>query len=185
MIRVAFAGAPDAGKTTLAKIVSARLNLKGYIPAYVHEFARDYITKYGVRPNTVAEQFFVFYTQCEREEEMCSQSTQIMYTDCPIMLSYIYAIDLVKDERDRDMLTYLYNKTLTALEDRYNLIFLLHPFRETLEDDVRAQDWHRIGRLDAQIRAFLDLHGVEYVDLTQSMEERFNLAEETILKCVK
>ena len=170
MIRVAFTGAPDSGKTTLAKMVSARLNLKGYVPALVHEYARDYITKYGVRPNTVAEQFLVFYRQLEREEEMCSQSTQVMYTDCPIMLSYVYAIDLVRDDKDRDDFTYLYNKTLIALENRYDLIFLLRPFRETVKDDVRAQDWNRIGRLNTQVQAFLDLHNVPYTELSGDVD---------------
>jgi len=181
MIRVAFAGAPDSGKTTLAKMVSANLNLEGYVPAYIHEYARDYITKYQVRPNTVSEQFFVFYTQFEREEDMCSSSTQIMYTDCPIILSYIYAIDLVKDDRDRDMLAYLYNKTMMVLRDRYDLIFLLRPFRETVKDDVRAQDWDRIGKLDKQIKAFLDLHGMEYTELTSTkMEDRIGVVEQSI-----
>jgi len=184
MIRVAFVGAPDSGKTTLAKVVSARLNLKGYVPALIHEYARDYITKYHLRPNTVAEQFFVFYTQYEREEEMCSQSTQIMYTDCPIILSYVYAIDLVKDEKDRDMLAYLYNKTLTVIEDRYDLIFLLRPFRETVKDDVRAQDWDRIGKLDTQIKGFLDLHGIPYTELGSdvNMDTRTSIVELAVEK---
>jgi len=181
MIRVAFTGAPDSGKTTLAKMVSARLNLEGYVPALIHEYARDYITKYGVRPNTVAEQFLVFYMQLERENEMCSSSTQIMYTDCPVMLSYIYAIDLVKDDKDRDNLTYLYNKTLMVLENRYDLIFMLRPFRETVKDDVRAQDWDRIGKLDKQIKAFLNLHGIVHTELTSTkMEHRVDYVEQAI-----
>ena len=181
MIRVAFTGAPDSGKTTLAKMVSARLNLEGYVPAIIHEYARDYITQYGIRPNTVAEQFLVFYIQYEREEHMCSQSTQIMYTDCPLMLSYIYAIDLVKDDKDRDNLAYLYNKTLDILKDRYDLIFLLRPFRETVKDDVRAQDWDRIGKLDKQIKAFLDLHGMVHTELTSTkMEHRVEYVEQAI-----
>ncbi len=184
MIKVAFIGAPDSGKTTLAKMVSAKLNLKGYVPAYVHEFARDYITKYRVRPNTIAEQLYVLDVQETREREMCSDSTQIMYTDSPILLSYIYAITFAKDERDRDMLAELYRKTLHLLENRYDLIFFLRPFRETLADDVRAEDWDRLSQLDIQIRAFLDLHGMEYTELTQDMDSRMDAVEKAILKVV-
>lgn len=196
MIKVAFTGAPDSGKTTLAKMVSARLNLQGYVPAYVHEFARDYITKYGIRPNTVAEQFYVLHVQEQREREMCSGSTQIMYTDCPVMLSYIYAIDLVQDAKDLRMLSELYEMTLTLLgrdgcsqlrdslqipRPRYDLIFYLRPFRETVKDDVRAQDWDRIGKLDRQIKAFLDLHGIEHIELTNTnMEQRIADVEKAI-----
>ncbi len=198
MIRVAFTGAPDSGKTTLAKMVSAKMNLKGHVPAYVHEFARDYITKYGIRPNTVAEQFYVLRTQEKREREMCSASTQIMYTDCPIMLSYIYAIDLVRDSKDLTMLGELYEETLRlmgvvknregglrdslALPDpRYDLIFYLRPFRETVKDDVRAQDWDRIGRLDDQVKAFLVLHGIVHTELTDTnMERRVEYVEQAI-----
>ena len=197
MIKVAFTGAPDSGKTTLAKMVSARLNLQGYVPSYVHEFARDYITKYGIRPNTVAEQFYVLHVQERREREMCSNSTQIMYTDCPIVLSYIYAIDLVEDAKDLEMLAELYEETLlllgnnnscTGLRDslrlsnpRYDLIFMLRPFRETVKDDVRAQDWDRIGKLDRQIKAFLDLHGIEHIELTSTdMEQRIADVEKAI-----
>ncbi len=202
MIRVAFTGAPDSGKTTLAKMVSAKMNLKGYVPAYVHEFARDYITKYGIRPNTVAEQFYVLKVQEQREREMCSSSTQIMYTDCPIMLSYIYAIDLVRDAKDLKMLSELYEETLRLLgnpnissglrtelqipKPRYDLIFYLRPFRETVKDDVRAQDWDRIGKLDTQVKSFLVLHGIVHTELTDTnMEHRVEYVEQAIEHALK
>lgn len=184
MIRVAFVGAPDSGKTTLAKVISAELNLAGYIPAYVHEYARDYITKHKIRPETVADQFVVFCRQYERENEMCSFATRIMYTDSPIMLPYIYAIDLVKDKKDLDNLVYLYHKTMAAINKRYDLIFLLKSFRATLKDDVRIQDWDRLDKLEKQIKAFLDLHGINYIELSQGMTERISVAKQTILgKC--
>ena len=184
MIRVAFVGAPDSGKTTLAKVLSAELNLAGCIPAYVHEYARDYITKYHKRPETVAEQFLVFYRQLERENDMCGFSTKIMYTDSPIILPYIYAIDLVKDDKDRDTLTYLYDKTLIAIENRYDLIFLLKSFRATVKDDVRIHDWDRLIRLEIQIKAFLDLHGLNYTELNQGMNKRIEVAKSIILESV-
>lgn len=181
MIKVAFTGAPDSGKTTLAKMVSAELNLEGYVPSYIHEFARDYITKYGVRPNTVAEQFYVLGVQEQRERDMCSSSTQIMYTDGPIMLPYIYAIDLVRDTKDRDMLVDLYGKTLALLDGRYDIIILLRPFRETVKDDVRAQDWDRIGKLDKQIKAFLVIHSMVHIELTSTkMEHRVDVVKRII-----
>ncbi len=198
MIKVAFIGAPDSGKTTMCKMVSSRLNLKGYVPAYVHEFARDYITKYGIRPNTVAEQFYVLNVQEQREREMCTGSTQVMYTDAPIILSYIYAIDLVRDAKDLDMLSELYGKVLRLLgnanaqgglrdslqicKPRYDLIFLLRPFRKTVIDDVRAVDLNRLDRLDVQMRGFLDLHGFPYQELTQDFNERLDVVESAILK---
>ncbi len=184
MIRVAFTGAPDSGKTTLAKMASAELNLKGFVPAYVHEYARDYITKYGVRPNTVAEQHYVYEYQLARENEMCSGSTQIMYTDCPIMLAYVYAIDLAKDDKDMDMLAHLYNKTARIMRNRYDLIFLLRPFRDRVIDDVRKQDLHRLDKLDVQIQAFLDLHGIPYIELGTDvqMSTRLSIVEQAIEK---
>jgi len=182
MIRVAFTGAPDSGKTTLAKMVSARLNLKGYVPAYIHEYARDYITKYGVRPNTVAEQHYVYEYQLARENEMCSSSTQIMYTDCPIMLAYVYAIDLAKDDKDMDMLAHLYNKTVRIMKNRYDVIFLLRPFRNRVIDDVRKQDLYRLDKLDVQIQSFLDLHGLSYTELGTDvpMDDRLQVIEKAI-----
>lgn len=142
MIKVAFTGAPDSGKTTLAKMV---------------------------------------------------------YTDCPIMLSYIYAIDLVEDAKDLRMLTELYEETLTLLgrnvatglrdslqipKPRYDLIFLLRPFRETVKDDVRAQDWNRIGRLNTQVQSFLDLHGLPYTELISDvdMDMRVAIVEKAVEK---
>lgn len=181
MIKVAFIGAPDSGKTTLAKMVSSKLNLKGYVPAYVHEFARDYITKYGVRPNTVAEQFYVLKKQLERETDMCSTSTQIMYTDCPLILPYIYAVDLVQlTSRDIDMFSELYADTLKLTKNRYDLIYYLRPFRETVIDDVRKQDLNRLTSLDTQIKAFLDLHHYNYVELCQDFETRISIVEKQV-----
>ena len=180
MLRVAFIGAPDSGKTTLAKIVSAELNLEGYVPAYVHEYARDYVTKYHELPSTVGEQFMLFHKQLERENDMCSQYTQIMYTDSPLMLPYIYSIDMVKTELDRDNLAYLYSVTMATLKNRYDRIFLLRPFRKPLDDGIR--DINRTSRLDTQMKAFLDLHGLKYTELISTIiKERITIVKQEIL----
>ena len=161
-MRVAFAGAPDTGKTTLAKMVSSEFNLRGYKVTYIDEFARDYISRFGFA-ETAAEQYFIVRKQKEKEPPFLGVD-EILFTDSPDFLSYIYCLDVADLESPKDR-TILFEILSMVLPSRYNMVFLTKKFRETFDDGVRSRFIESIDAIDEAIESFLKLHRIPYIIL--------------------
>jgi nicotinamide riboside kinase len=179
MIKVAFVGPPDSGKTTLAKSVSSYFNIEKYNVAYIDEYAREFITKTHSYPSSVSEQFFVFEQQRKKEYIPCN----ILFTDSPTFLAYVYAIRLCDytSAKDRLILSKLYEEVLKEVK-RYDLVLFLETFREPVKDGVRDGHIDAIDVINNQILSFLTLHGIQYELIpAAALQDRVN----TTIKVIK
>ena len=173
MIKIAFVGPPDSGKTTLAKTVSAHFNIEQYNVAYVDEYAREFITKTHSYPSSVSEQFFVFEQQKKKEYIPCN----ILFTDSPAFLAYVYAIRLCDytSAKDRLILSKLYEEVLKDIK-KYDLILFLETFREPMKDGVRDGHIDAIDVINNQIHSFLTLHGIPFETVpAASLQDRTDI----------
>jgi nicotinamide riboside kinase len=167
MIKVALAGAQDTGKTTVARMMSGNLSSRGILTHYVQEFARDYIPKAG-SIDSLAEELFLLEQQAKREKETPGKM-QVMITDSPVFLAYIYStlmVDLRRiSKKDVMMLGRIYDKVLD--HGGYDLVILLPIKWAAADDGVRPEALRRVNEgIAARIGAFITLHGIVAQKLT-------------------
>ncbi len=161
MIKVALAGAQDTGKTTVARMLSGRLSSRGILTHYVQEFAREYIPKAG-SITSLAEELFLIEQQIKKERET-PDKMQVMVTDSPVFLAYVYSTLMVDlrsiDKKSVMMLGRIYDKVLD--HGGYDLVTVL-PVKWGVTDDGVRPEALRVqnGDIDLRIRSFLQLHGV-------------------------
>lgn len=104
MLKVGFIGVPGAGKTSTARGLAAlcRRNDKLSKVELVSEYARRYITKQGPI-DTITDQFRIIEKQLEWEESIAPE-TDLMITDSPIHLGFLYALELRKLDNPKDIM---------------------------------------------------------------------------------
>jgi len=144
MKRIGISGVPASGKTTLARALASALCGKLNVEL-INEYARTYLFKYK-SIDSIWEQIRVTEKQIELENNI-SDKTDIIITDSPIYLGFVFSMDIVNFNRDKDILAYndLFNK-LSLLNNRYDYIFHLCPVIDPLKDKVRPdlhydQEW--------------------------------------------
>jgi nicotinamide riboside kinase len=177
LIKIAFCGAQDTGKTTLAKELSSKFKARGFITDYVDECARTYIAKWSEPISNIADQLFILDKQIEREQ-CVSPKCDFMFTDSALFLSYIYTLLNSKPStiKDYDILLHIYSKVL--LQGKYDIIIYLTPFREPVYDGIRTKQLISLNsQIDSMIRSFLDLHCLKYI--TVSSPTLFDRIEQT------
>jgi nicotinamide riboside kinase len=187
MIRVAFAGAQDTGKTTLAKEMSSRFRARNIITDYVEECARTYIGKWGSPLETLTDQLFILDKQIERE--LCvAPKCEVLFSDSPIFLSYAYVMlkwNNSNSQKDIDILLHMYDKVLR--HGKYDIIIYLKPFREPTKDGIRSE--LLIGQneqIDIMIRSFLDLHNMKYTTFTNpTIFERIEAVDNKLKELIR
>lgn len=149
--RIGFSGVPSTGKTTLARTLASELG-KTYNVEVISEYARRYISKHKA-VTEVWEQIRILEKQLEWEENVVNDKLNLIITDCPLMLSFCYALELRKpietanyDFNKEDMLINDLFKKLNRLNPttkrRYDIIFHLDPFATTLVDDGLRPNHH-------------------------------------------
>jgi nicotinamide riboside kinase len=142
MKRIGFAGVPGAGKSTLARAVSALCrNSKFSKVELVSEYARRHIFKYG-KIESLQEQYRITEKQINWEDSVHYDSTDLLVTDSTIFLGFLYALSLrnnsnVKDTMYMDDFYKLLNKS--NINYRYDIIFFLPPILKPVEDGVRPK----------------------------------------------
>ncbi len=174
MLKVALAGAQDTGKTTVAKMLSGELTNRGIKAYYVQEFARDYIPNAG-SIDSLAEELYLIEQQVNRELMATPAGVQVMLTDSPVFLAYVYSTLMVDagklGKKDAYVLSRIYEKVLG--HGGYDLVFLLPVLWQPADDGVRPAKLRNInGMIDLRIRAFLDLHGVDTVAMRSAQDSR-------------
>jgi nicotinamide riboside kinase len=163
-MKVAFAGAPDTGKTTLAKLVSSRFNLNGSKVHYVSEYAREFVTKFGDAEN-VAEQYYI--TRRQQDMEPVLGKNDFLFTDAPDFLAYIYSVRLANLESPKDK-AILSDILSLVLPVKYDLVFFTKPFREVFDDGIRTKFVPVISELDEAIQSFFVLYKIPYLVLSDT-----------------
>ena len=142
MYRIGIIGVPGAGKTSLCRAVtSACRRLEGLKRIeLVSEYARRYISKHGPCED-IWEQYRIMEKQIEWEDSVPEDSTDIMITDSPVHLGFLYASELLTN-RPKDIMVYndIFKKLtkLNETQPRYDVIFRLPPIIEPVEDGVRS-----------------------------------------------
>lgn len=148
MIKVGISGIPGSGKSTLARALAGSFCGKKSVEL-VSEYAREYLSKHK-KIDIIWEQLWVTEKQIEREENIV-QNVEILITDSPIYLGFLFASDLVDFKNKKDLVAYneLFEK-LINLNNRYDYIFHLNPDIKPVKDGVRpAEHFDEVWRLHA------------------------------------
>lgn len=158
---IGIAGGPSSGKSETAKILSHTLNTQHSANSFhVAEFATTFIQKYNKNPN-FWEEFFIWHGQHEREHS--ADSSNIVISDCPTFLTYVYLLHLPKDEFSSDtalVLAKMYKRVLFDIEWYSDLIFL--EMKEYKENAIRYQSKEEALIIQTRVRGFLDDHNIGY-----------------------
>lgn len=162
MIRVGYAGLPGSGKTSTARALAAHCRRIEQFKKVelISEYARRYIAKYGV--DTLADQYRIMQKQIEWEDAVPAEHTDLLITDSPIHLGFIYALDLKEDTRKSVMYTNDIFKTLNKMNypRRYDIVFYLPPILDPVVDGIRDEShfnegWR--GKAAQRIHATFDI----------------------------
>lgn len=144
MIRVGIVGVPGAGKTTLSRALAAECrgieSLKHV--ELVSEYARRYIAKHG-DISSVLEQYRILEKQIDWEDSVCNEKLDIMITDSPIFLGFLYCINFPKNNSKEVMFFNDIFKTMSKLnypQPRYDIIFHLRPTNKPVNDGIRPDE---------------------------------------------
>lgn len=143
MIRVGFVGVPGAGKTSTARALAAfcRKNEKFKKVELIAEYARRFIAKYGTESLTLSDQYRIMEKQLEWEEVIPEESTDVLITDSPVHLGFIYALDLRRKDNQKDTM-YMNDiyKRLNRINfpTRYDFVFHLPPILTPVNDGIRV-----------------------------------------------
>ncbi len=157
MIRIGIVGVPGSGKTSLCRgVVSACRGISALSRIeLVSEYARRYISKHG-HIESIWEQYRIMEKQIEWEDSIPSGKTDILITDSPIHMGFLYATEVLTN-KPKDIMVYndIFKKLskLSEHRPRYNIIFHLTPVLNPIDDGVRAKE-----HLDPLWRADADRH---------------------------
>lgn len=145
MIRIGITGVPGSGKTSLARGLCASLRkIEGLNSVeLVSEYARRYISKHG-DITSMWEQYRIFAKQKEWEDSVDNGKVDLMISDSPIYLGFIYCLELPKNT-SKDIMSF--NDVFKAMlrlnapRSRYDIIFHLPPIIRPVEDGVRKAEY--------------------------------------------
>lgn len=161
--KIGICGAPSCGKTEMAKTLSGLLNTRLHANSFhVLEYATTFIQKYNRHPNTM-DQFMIWYSQKAREEDAMSKAN-IVISDCPTFLAYIYMLFHNRDnmsDQFRIHLVKLYKRVLEDLEG-YSRIIYLRP-NNIVSNNIRFQNGDEVRDLANRIHSFIKWHNIPHI----------------------
>ncbi len=163
--KIGISGGPSSGKSEMANALTHRINTEfGGNAFHVAEFATTFIQKYHRTP-TFQDQFFIWHGQHEREED--ADTADIVVSDCPTFLSYIYLLHLNKEKYSSQVALYcakMYKRALFDMQSYTDLIFL--KIQEYTENNVRYQSHGEAQKIEGRIQQFMDDHRIPYTEAT-------------------
>ncbi len=169
--KIGICGGPSSGKSETAKWMSHTLNTKyGANSFNVVEFATSFIQKYKKNPSFY-DQFFLWYGQHAREDD--AGTSNIVISDCPTFLSYIYMVLLNKLPFSKDTALYLskiYKRVLFDLDSYTDMIFM--QLVDYHENGVRFQTPDEAKEIQNRIFMFLGDHNIPHVKATYNDLEK-------------
>lgn len=170
MIKIAIAGGPGSGKSSLARLLTTELyNIKNINAQLITEFARDYINNCvwheGFTPS-LADQQLIYNKQIEREDTI-PDNVQYLISDSPIFIPLIFSKNLAKlqNYQDRTIYLNLYEDFLSKHLNRYDFIFFINRQKAFLKDGTRHETEEQADNIGKQIHGFLTFHKVSFIEL--------------------
>ena len=170
--KIGVCGAPSSGKTETAKALSHLLNTRLQANSFhVLEYATSFIQKYDRRPDAI-DQFMLWYSQLAREENAASKAN-IVISDCPTFLSYVYMMFHHRGQMDAQFRIHLAKLYKRVLEDvsGYSRVIYLKP-QHLVENGIRFHSIGEIHDIAERIYAFLQWHGIPHVVAEQGDTRR-------------
>jgi nicotinamide riboside kinase len=159
--KIGICGGPGSGKSMLATHLSYKVNtLLNGNAFHVAEFATTFIQAYHRNP-TFQDQFLIWYGQRERERN--AQRSNIVISDCPTFLAYIYTLCLNGSEYNpQTILNYskIYKGVLDDVQGYSSLVFL--KIADYANNNIRYQSKTEAFKIEGRIQQFLDEHHIPY-----------------------
>jgi molybdopterin-guanine dinucleotide biosynthesis protein len=150
-----FFGAPGVGKSTVAAEIFSQLKKKGLNVALVTEFANFKITEKSFK--AVQNQYYVTSKQLYNQE-VFEDKYNIVITDSPILLSFIYSNDSIVDKKFNEFI-------LEKFKEKENINFLLNHDTVTLNNFSMNGRRHKKSKLEQihnKIVETLKSNNIEY-----------------------
>jgi len=179
--RIGICGGPSSGKSETAKILSHVLNTNFRANAFhVAEFATTFIQKYNRTPG-FWEEFFIWHGQHDREHR--ATTADIILSDCPTFLTYIYLLHLPKEKFSSVtalVLAKIYKRALFDIDWYSDIVFL--ELQEYKQNNVRYQTEEEAKIIENRIKMFLDDHHISYGTYSYSQSDKI-LADLFFVNC--
>ncbi len=171
---VGICGSLSTGKSTLARNLTSKLNIEGRVAEYVPEAATDYIIECGA-PEDIFEQYAIMLEQMRREQDRCNlEGVEWVISDCPIILTQAYVLELAKDMTDvktRRVLVDIY-RLVGEYVSKYTMLFYIPKTRPVVDNGIRQFNDNDATRIDGYIKLALDLHKLQYQAIEGDIQQR-------------
>lgn len=172
--KIGICGAPSSGKSETSKWLSYNINTRfGGNSFHVVEFATSFIQKYHRIPN-FHDQFFIWYGQ--RSRELDANTANIVISDSPIFLSYIYMCMLNQTDLCSESAMYLskvYKRVLFDMINYTDILFL--ELNNYADNNIRYNTESEAQKIQLQILQFLDYHKIRYIKTSYLEQEKILL----------
>jgi len=175
---IGFVGAPSTGKTTLARAVANEVGLRGLAVEFVSEYARTYIQRYGPI-ESVSEQLVIFDGQARREDDARSTGADYVIAETPVFTGYAYGLEKMSaSAKDTRVLQVVHRLILERLRLYHRVYYI--PIELPLQrDGTRSETEETRRRLDARLRASLELWAPSFVTVRGDLKDRMQVVLET------
>lgn len=172
---VGFVGGPCTGKTTIANFVGEELRQRGLRVGVSREFVTEDVKRNGppAGDNLAFEHVRFYLNQC-LEEQRASEGRQVVVTDCPTFLTYVYAeygfgnSDCPRDKLALADLAEAFKRDVK----RYKCLYLLRREFPYEDNGVRFHTLTQAMAVDSLIERLLNEAGANYEWLEGTVAER-------------
>lgn len=172
---VGFVGGPCTGKTTIANFVTEELRQRGLRVGISREFVTEDVKRNGppATDNLAFEHVRFYLNQCLEEKSAC-EGNQVVVTDCPTFLTYVYAeYGFGNSDCPRDKLA-LADLREAFMRDvkRYKCLYLLRREFPYEDNGVRFHTLAQAMAVDSLLERLLTEAGADFQWLQGTVAER-------------
>lgn len=162
--RIGICGGPSSGKSSTAQYFTNLLNTRFNANAFhVVEYATSFIQKYERTPE-IYDQFYIWHGQ--REREIKASKANIVISDCPTFLSYVYMLIANKPSIQNKLALHyskIYKRSMFDVCELYTDIIFLK-MQNYVDNNIRFQSKNDALYIENRIKQFLDEHNVKHIE---------------------
>ncbi len=180
MIRIALIGGAGCGKSTQCAHFFSILRSESIPIEQVQEWVREALNMKLI-PSPIENpwvQAFIYEEQ-KKKEDCMPPEVQLIVTDSPTILCYLYTIVNAKIPQDKYLLVKMYEKFIDDI-NRYDYVFLCKREKEYIKDGTRTQTKDEADILDRTVIHLLEQNNIKYTTLIGTPEERTKIMREVI-----